>query len=146
MGNIYLSIAFLQAIIDFLLDTGKPLDGCELRLFTNVVDFSVPHVLVDFTAPTYTGYALATPTLVAGFDADGNPLAVAPPTDFAPTNATNLPQVIRGALITNAAHAVIFGGNFATPITLSQAGQHFHVTAKLPLFGTAPGNIEAALS
>lgn len=98
---------------------GCPLDGAKVMLFTNSPALGLDTVTGDLTVPTFTGYAAATVTFEEAVDDTGRKYLIIPPEIFSPTNATNLPQTIMGAAVTDDANAYLFGGYFDTPVILA---------------------------
>lgn len=130
------SISWLQLLLASLFDVGGALETVDLHLFTDAaVDPSLDEVS-DYTAPTFTGYAsvpLENPAVTV--DSEGNPLITWDTVSFTPSDAANLPQIIRGAILASSTD-VIQAHMLDTPITLVHATQTFHVT---PQFSIASG-------
>lgn len=122
----------LAAIYAWLIDTGNPLDGAEMILFTNQPDQNDPTlVIADLTQPTFTGYtAEAIATWVQYNDSESRPYLASTPIEYNPTNATNLPQTIRGAALINGTDLLAVG-YFPLAKVLSVADQVMHVTPRL---------------
>jgi hypothetical protein len=138
----YLTNFILNAIYTWLITAASPLadTASEIMLFTNEPDVSDPTLAIaDLTAPTFTGYA---DTAIAAWevvsDANGRPYLTAPPVEYNPTNATDLPQAIRGAAIINGTDLLAVG-YFPLAKVLSVADQMMHVTPRFQL--DAEGNI-----
>jgi len=119
--------------LEALFGVGGALEDSTLGLFTNDWDFTVEPVTADLVAPTFTGYAAAAIDWSTAVDDEGNIYAKTDPVEFSPTNATNLPQAIRGwyirAVTTN---NFLVGGKFDEAITVSLADQVFHVVGICP--------------
>jgi len=123
----------VSAALAAAIDTGGILEDATLGLFTNEWDFGTEPLTADLTAPTFTGYAAAACTLTEHIDVNGNRYLSTEPVEFSPTNATNLPQQIRGWYLRKATtNEFLVGGNFETPITVAVADQVFHVVGIVP--------------
>lgn len=137
-----LAVAYLIALIEWAISVDGPLDQAEVALFTNAWDFDTEPATADLEAPTFTGYADAAATFAANVDSDGNPFIGCGVITFTPTNATNLPQTIRGAYVKNASGDFQYGGLFAEPITLRHANQPMHVTVIHPMTVQGDATVE----
>jgi len=129
-----ISNAVVTEALEALFGAGGALEDATLGLFTNEWNFENEPVTADLTAPTFTGYA---PGVIDAFtlavDDEGNLYVKTNPVEFSPTNASNLPQLIRGwylrAVTTN---NFLAGGLFDDPITVGLADQVFHVVGICP--------------
>jgi hypothetical protein len=131
----------MAAIYAALFGAAALLDASEIILFTNDADIDENTVVGDLTEPTFTSYAAtATTGWEAATDSNGFPFAVAEPIQFQPTDATGLPQIIRGAALIDAGGDLICATKLDTPITVAYSGQVLYVTPKFKLgLKTGPG-------
>lgn len=120
--------------------------GAKIGLFTNSPVIGIDTVIGGLVEPTFTTYAQTVVVHVAGNGGDGKPILVAPPTEFFPTNAVGLPQVLNGAFIVNAAGDLLRAGYFAAPLILTKSLQHFHVVSKVDLNSPAASTFEGNFS
>lgn len=137
----------LTALYTLGIGGGAIFDGVKIGLFTAAPALTLETVFGDLTSATFTTYALTAVTLAAAVDGNGLPILIADPTVFNPTNATNLPQVLIGAMITDTAGTtLICCGLFPTALNLTAANQTFHVTAKISLNPLQPSFFEGSLA
>lgn len=131
-----MSKATADLMLDALIaDAAHGLTGATVDLFTNTPDLSAVRVAADFDAPTFTGYAQATPAAWNKItDGDGGRAAAASvPVPFTPTVQAELPVIIQGAVILDAGGLLVHAAYFDEPITLTVANQPMHCSPKVPL-------------
>jgi len=131
--------AVIQGILDDLItETTGLLDGASFGLFTNQPDLTNPNlVLADITPADFTTYAaveLAHDDWEAAIDDDGNPYVSAVPQQWQPSNATNLPQIVRGAYLFKDT-TLIRAAYFPSPLPVTLALQMVHATPIFTLSG-----------
>lgn len=136
----------MDTILDDLLAVDATLDGAQLRLFINDIAEDDVDEAADLEIPTFTGYADA--ALAAGtvnVDSEGKVYVNFDAVEFSPTNATNLPQMIRGAAILDADDGLVAVSKFDSPVGLTVADQVLTVLPKFRVVDKTDNNIAASV-
>jgi hypothetical protein len=123
-------------ILEFLVDTGNPLDGALLKLFKNDISPNRETVVGDFTAADFTGYAPSA-ALVWGAPyalPSGQPIVTAGSVLFQAGNPLTVPGLAYGWYMTNAGGTVLLASlRFAAPVGFALPDQGLEVIASYPV-------------